>query len=268
MPTEQQQSLIDNIAGALGRDELVAALWLSGSLGSGQGDAWSDVDVLALVRGVGALDVGRHYSANPNAIAETVFVQPLYGGAVVHCITPDWQRFDLSFVDAALLGRYDVKKLRPLFSKEAISPPPTNSPPPALPPQGERVLASINEFIRVLGLLPLVMGRRDYVNAFTGIGHLRTRFIDILIEENGISPADRGGALHLNRLLTADQQRMLEALPPVSATRESTIEVSTALAKLFFPCARAFADKIGVTWPAAFETATRRHLERELGVCF
>jgi hypothetical protein len=54
----------------------------------------------------------------------------------------------------------------------------------------------------------------------------------------------------------------------VSATRESIIEVSIALAKLFFRQARVFADKIGVAWPADFEAATRRHLERELGVCF
>lgn len=208
MPTKQQQDLIDKITKSLESDDRIAAAWLSGSLGGGQGDEWSDVDVLALARGASALDVGRHYAANPNAIVETVFVQPLYGGAVVHCITPDWQRFDLSFVDAPLLGRYDLKKLKPLFSKGMVDPLPPSSVPPGLPPQGERVLASINEFIRVLGLLPLVIGRKDYVNAFTGIGHLRTRFIDLLIEENGISPAERGGALHLNRLLTADQQNV------------------------------------------------------------
>ncbi|MFZ1992397.1 MAG: hypothetical protein WAW96_21795 [Alphaproteobacteria bacterium] len=266
MPTEKQQILIDKIAARLERDDRIAAAWLSGSLGSGQGDEWSDVDVLALVRNASAAEVGGHYARNSDVIAETVFVQPLYGGSIVHNITPDWERFDLSFIEAGHLTRYDFTKLKPLFSKGGFEIPPLS--PPPMPPQGERVTASINEFIRVMGLAPLVMGRKDYVNAFAGIGHLRARLIDLLIESNGISPAERGGALHLNRLLTADQVNMLSALPPVSASRESVIESTIALAKLFFPHARALADKLGLDWPTAFEAATRRHLERQLGVRF
>ena len=42
MPTTAQQALIDDVVRTLQADARVASLWLSGSLGKQQGDAFSD----------------------------------------------------------------------------------------------------------------------------------------------------------------------------------------------------------------------------------
>ncbi len=57
MPTKQQQNLIDRIAKTPEDDDRVAAASLSCSLGKGEGDEWSDVDILALVREAKAPEV-------------------------------------------------------------------------------------------------------------------------------------------------------------------------------------------------------------------
>lgn len=42
---EERDRLLDRLVASLERDERVVAAWLSGSLGRGTADAWSDVDV-------------------------------------------------------------------------------------------------------------------------------------------------------------------------------------------------------------------------------
>ena len=90
--------------------------------------------------------------------------------------------------------------------------------------------------------------------------------IDLMIEQNGIAPSARGGALHLRRLLTSGQHALLSALPPVSATRESALAGHQALARLFLPLAREMAAQCSAVWPSEFEDATRRHLARTIGM--
>ena len=262
MPTMAQQNLIDGIFQVLKADTRVQAAWLSGSLGRGEGDEYSDVDVLVLVADGMLAETARAYVENPNAIAEAVLISPLFGGMVVNVVTVDWKRFDLSFVDSKNLARFDARHLKALFNKTGLQPP--LHPQSAYRPSPEAIAALINEFLRVLGLLTVIVGRDERINAFTGIGHLRRLTIDLMLEDNGLSPADRGGALHLNRLLTLDQRRELEAIPPLSADRESIVAVHIALAKIFLPRARRIASARGVIWPDAFEAATRAHLRRNL----
>jgi len=46
------------------------------------------------------------------------------------------------------------------------------------------------------------------------------------------------------------------------------IAANLALAAIFLPRARRLAAQTGMTWPTAFEAATRRHLKERLGVAF
>jgi hypothetical protein len=55
-------------------------------------------------------------------------------------------------------------------------------------------------------------------------------------------------------------------VPPVEATRESVIAAQEHLTHLFLPAARALARKTGAAWPSSFEDATRRTLEKNLGL--
>jgi predicted nucleotidyltransferase len=262
-PTPAQLELIDGICRELQGDERVGAAWLAGSFGKGNADAWSDVDVLALVTEAPVPEVSADFARNISKFAEPVLINPLFGGAILNVVTSDWRRFDVSFVAPDFLGRYHSSDLKALFNRSGHEPP--GEPRPAYAPSPERVLQLVNEFIRVLGLSGVVLGRREYVMALSGVDILRRTTIDLMTEENGIGPADRGGMLHTSRLLTPEQMAELEALAPVATSRDGVLTASLDLARIFLPRARGLASKVGADWPQAFEDATRRHLAETFG---
>lgn len=263
MASEAQQSLIDAIRAALSDDPEVEAAWLAGSLGAGGGDAFSDVDILALTPSGRAFDVARRYAANPSAIAPTVLVNILFA-RVVSAVTDDWRRFDLSFVEPGELARYDRARLAPLFNRTGHEPPKGGTPPHRIDPA--QLAATIAEFYRVLGLSVVGLGRAEYIVCLSGQELLRRMILDLMLDENGVRPNDRGGALRRNPLLTEAQRAELAALPAVKADHEGILAGNLALAAIFLPRARRLAAHIGAPWPSALETATRDHLRRHLGV--
>src|SRR5579862_3951429 len=107
MPTAEQSALIDRIRIVLEADARIDAVWLAGSLGKGRGDAFSDVDILALCADGKAAEVSAAY-ADPSAIAKPVLVNRLFGGAVLNVVTEDWQRFDIVFLEKVGLARYNA----------------------------------------------------------------------------------------------------------------------------------------------------------------
>jgi predicted nucleotidyltransferase len=76
MPTAAQQSLIEAITRALERDSRVESAWLSGSLGRGAGDEFSDVDIVAVVQGDPSATC-TEYRDRLGEIAETVLARIL-----------------------------------------------------------------------------------------------------------------------------------------------------------------------------------------------
>lgn len=262
--TADQQSLVDAIRRVLEADDDIDAAWLAGSLGRGQGDAFSDVDVLVLTVDGRLNDVVSRYVADVSVVAEPALVNPLFGGRVLNVVTVDWRRFDLSFVEASDLARYDAALLSSLFNKSGREPPLRHRAPYQTPP--DTLLKLVNEFLRVLGLLVVGTGREEYVLGLTGVDLLRQMTIELMLEENGLAPEDRGGALHRWPLLTRDQQGDLCALSPVVADRDGIIAADIALARIFLPRARRLAQRVGMDWPEGFETATRHHLRDRLGI--
>jgi predicted nucleotidyltransferase len=261
--TDRQQRLIDALAPALSNDVRIESAWLAGSLGKRSGDAFSDVDVLVVVPDGELQPVLDSYRANMASIIDVVRVN-LVRARVLNCITENWERFDITFVKPAEFAARPFEHMTALFNRGT---PEREAPAPSTyKTSPERILELVNEFIRVLGLLPVAIGREEYVLAEDGIGLLRRMTIDLMIEQNGIAPSARGGALHLHRLLTSGQHALLSALPPVSATRDSALAGHQALARLFLPLAREMAAQSGAVWPSTFEEATRRHLARTIGM--
>jgi predicted nucleotidyltransferase len=259
MPTPEQQTLIEAIASALADNPDIEAAWLSGSLGRGGGDQFSDVDILALAAD-GRADAAsaRWVAEGVGRIAEPVLVNKLFGGRIVNVVTATWERFDVVFVQGAELARYDGGQLTPLFNRTGVEPP--RAAQVAYQPSPGAVTALVEEFLRVLGLGPVGIGREEYVVCLSGVELLRKMTVDMMLEANRVSLAERGGALKRNPFLTDGQRAALEGLAPVAANRESLMAANTALARLFLPCARQVAAEVGATWPAALEAATKRRL--------
>ena len=262
MTTPAQQSLIDAIVRVLSADGRIESAWLTGSLGKGAGDEFSDVDVTVVAPDGVFEETLRSYSNNTSAIAPVVFSQVVHV-RIVNCVTRDWERFDLTFVKPAEYAVMPLAAARPLFNRG--TPERTFPVPPPYKITAARVLQLTNEFIRVLGLTPVGIGRGEFLTMQDGTGLLRRMTLDLMMESNGIGPAARGGALHLNQFLTGEQRGALEAVPPVGAAPESVLAAGTALARIFLPLAKKLAAETGAHWPSSFEDATRAHLARTLG---
>jgi hypothetical protein len=264
MTTTDQQGLIDQVARLLDAAPGVEALWLAGSLGAGGGDAFSDVDLLILTADGAAGEVSARLVHDLVRPMRVVLLNSLYGGRVLSMVTEDWARFDLTLVQREDLVRYDAKALTAIFNKGDSAPPVQPQTPYRTPP--EQLLKMVREFLRIVGLTPVAMGREEYQLALTGIDLLRRMTFDLMLEENSISPARRGGALHRNPMLTVEQLEDLRTLPAMAAERASVIAGTAAFARIFLPRARRLGAEIGMDWPTAFEDATRRHLLRTLGM--
>lgn len=262
--TDEQGALAAAISRVLLADAEIEAAWLGGSLGRGVGDEFSDVDVIALVAEPPAARVGARYTQDVTHIAEPALVTSLYGGRVISVVTMGWQRFDISFVEARDLSRYDAANLVTLFNRGARTPPTSPAAPYQTTP--DVVLGLVNEFLRIVGMLLGCVGREEWVLGLAGADILRRLTVDLMLEENGVGPVERGGALRRNPLLTPDQRRDLETLTPVAATRAGLIAANQELAAIFLPRARTLAARTGTAWPTGFEAATKRRLVERLGL--
>ncbi|MFC3078052.1 aminoglycoside 6-adenylyltransferase [Phenylobacterium terrae] len=244
-------------------DPRVLAFLLTGSLATAEADAYSDIDTVMVVAPSDLPDMVAEARSWLEALTEVVLwrqVHPPY--PLFHAITPEWLRFDLTIAAPDRLG-LSRDRARPLLDRagvyEALPPHP-----PARTLRPEAVERIVEEFLRVLALAPVALGRRDYVGAVTGNGLLRGLLIELMVAEQ--NPAAPPGAKSLSRVLPPEDIAVLASLPSPAATRESALAASVGLAAAFLPRARRLAESAGVTWPQRLESACRAHLRRELGL--
>jgi hypothetical protein len=255
---------IETITNALREKPIVRALFLGGSRGAGLEDAYSDIDFLAVAMGGPSDEFAGLWRKAVSQTGEIVLwwdreAKPM----LINAITHDWQRIDVEIVTPEAMARRNLGGLKTLFDHDRIS-----ESLPALPqanaPNTRRMKWQFEEFIRILGLLPLAMGREEYINSVTGAFYLRNLLVDLLIEET--AAPYRGGALHLNRLITDEQKALLTSLPPLLPTRDAMMAAYPAYASAYLPRARAMALSLGIDWPEHFEAATWAHLRKSLGI--
>jgi predicted nucleotidyltransferase len=259
--TDDQAALIEQLAEALAADARIRSVWLSGSLGKGCGDAWSDVDLTVEVDESDRRACLADYAADHPDLPQLVLAREVYG-RVLTAVTADWARFDLAFLTPVELARVDGGGLKLLVGDPSVRPSPYPADEPGAP---ARLTALVEEFLRVLGLSPVAVGRQEWLVAHQGWDLLRGMLIDLMLEENRVSPGARG-VKRLNPFLTPEQRALLEGLAPPRPGRDPLIAANGELAGLFLPRARALAQARGVAWPEAFEQATRRHLEQTVGL--
>ena len=259
-----QQDIIAAAKTALADDEAVRGLFLSGSFGRGTHDEWSDVDLLAIVAKNDQRGVADRWKVALNALKPVVYWNELErGGFLINAVTEDWLRCDLHMVEPGQIGHRAKNTIGPLIDRDGIY----EGLPATLPlktPNPHALRYQINEFIRILGLTPVAMGRGEYLTAVMGNGLLRGLLAGLFMQD--ISDPDTGGILHMSKLLPAEQIKIMSDLPFPNATADAVIHAHLAVARVFMPRAKAMAERLGVEWPEAFEAATRRVWEGKLGV--
>ena len=257
-----RDALLGRIIALANDDARVTSLLLSGSLGRGDGDDWSDIDLIAVVAPEdhkGFVAGAREWLAP--AAPLVLWSQPFAGAPLFNAVAEDWLRYDLTIV---IPGHAPTARdrCRALIDRGGVwAALPETLPPRAADPA--RVAAMVQEFIRILALLPLGLGREEFAVGVTGVGLLRTQLISLLIE--ALDLPQPPGALHLSRLLPAEDMALLKGLPPVAATGASVLASSRALAEAFLPRARRLMARVGAPWPEALWTAAQAHLHRNLG---
>lgn len=259
-----QDEFIARIRDTLEGDAKVIGLFLGGSFGKGQADAHSDVDLLAVVALDEQPEFGRTWRQHVEVIAPVVFWNELHRQElVINAITKEWLRIDLVLADEAAFKKRSKDSLRPLIDRQGLY----DILPATIPwpgPDKAYISHLIKEFLRVFGLLAVVMGRGEYLLSIAGVDLLRMMLFNLLSEE--VERADKGGMLAWSRRLSAEQLSLLATIPPVAPTRESVVEAHLAAAAAFLPRARKLAETWDIEWPQAFEDATWRYLQRELGI--
>lgn len=253
-------AISDRMAAAPG----LVALFVAGSHGRGDADAWSDLDLVGIAAAEDQAALVRVWRAALESVEPVVYWSERSGGpTLVNAITESWQRCDLYLVPQAQFTGRTRSGLRPLVDPAGLY----QTLPAELPeaaPDPRRVRALTLEFLRVTGLLAVGLGRGEHVLLVRGAGILRDLLTDLMIEESPVR--DRSGALHPSRLLRSDQMALLEALPYPDPEREALVAAHVALAGAFLPRARHLHEALGLDWPEAFEAATRRHLAARAGV--
>lgn len=259
-----QEQFIESIRQVLDGDPSVVALFLGGSFGKGQADRYSDVDLIAIVAGDDQAAFNTAWRQRLEAIAPIVFWNEAgKDERLFNAITEQWQRIDLISTDADALKKRSRDALKPLIDRHGLY----DTLPASMPwtePNKGYVSYLINEFFRVFGLLAVAAGRQEYQLSIAGVELLRMMLFNLLSEE--VERVDKGGMLAWSRRLSEEQLGLLASIPPVAPTRESIIAAHIACATAFLPRARRLAAKWDIEWPEAFEDATWRHLEREVGM--
>lgn len=258
------QQTINTISNALSGAPGIEALFLSGSHATGLADAYSDIDFV-MVAADGATDAVS--TLWRDAVAQTGEIVLWWDRTTVpvliNAITADWTRTDVIILKPDQMGHHTQAGLKPLFDHKGLHRTLAKAPGPAQPNTG-KFRYQIEEFIRILGLLHLAVGREEYINGVLGVFHLRAALVDLMIEET--AAPHRGGILHLNRLITDEQKAVLTAMPAPVPEREGMIAAHLAYAAAFLPRARMRAQALGMDWPARFEDVTWARLKDSLGI--
>ena len=248
-------------------DARVEALYLAGSLGRGAADGWSDLDLLVLAADDALASLGADLAATVDAITPTVIRRVIPAGPLwlVVAVTPAWLRLDLAVEAAGAAAERTRPPVVPVFDRREPAPPLRIEEDAAFDPS-PALAGWIEEFWRVLGLAPAVLGRGELAVAVDGAMLLRGLLVQLLCAEAG--RAQQAGVKRLNERLPPDGRALLEGLPPLAADRASILAANAALAEAFLPRARALASRHDVPWPEALEAATRAHLRRALSLVF
>jgi predicted nucleotidyltransferase len=258
-----QQVLIAAIEEKMANKETIRGLFLAGSYGRGTADEWSDVDLVALAAPEDHAAIAADWRQVLHGITPIVFWQELNrGGTLLNAVSEEWLRCDLNIVTPENFGRRAKNSVRPLVDRDGVYDRLPDSLPPRQPDKGT-VSYLIHEFIRMLGLLPVALGRKEYVTMVLGVSMMRGHLEALLMQD--VSNPDPGGILHQSKLLPPEQMDLLKSLPYPGPEREALIEANFAVAREFMPRARAMAERLGIVWPEAFEAATRIRLAATLG---
>jgi hypothetical protein len=255
--------LFDRAVEVLGADERVRGVWLSGSLARGTADAGSDLDLLVAVADEGAEDFAGSWREWLAAITPTVIARPLpFLPGSFYSVTPTMERLDVVVERISQLPGSGFRERLAVLDRDDLG---ALVPAPEAPPgpDPDEVARLVEELLRIHSLLPVVLVRADWLLGVEGVHTLALLAYQLFCQAN--APQAVTGAKQWSVKLTPEQRAALEAIPRVTADRESIVAGHCAAVAAVLPHAREIATRLGVPWPSELEAAVRDHLARTVG---
>jgi hypothetical protein len=236
-------------------------------MAKGTADAQSDVDLRVAVRAEDFATIDQWWQDLLHQVAPLVWKRRWTGPpdeAILGAITDSYLCFDIVVQSLHDTRPRMLEAVRLIFDKDGEAEHFLLTMPSARDPYAHLPML-VEEYIRLLGMLPIVVERNDIPIGMEGQLALHSMLISLLLLENGI---DRmiTGKRHVAALLNEEQRAILMQVPSLAPTMESLIQGRLVYGRLFLPRARRLMEVHGQVYPEAFEAATTRHLWETLGL--
>lgn len=247
------RDLFERAVKVLGADPRVKEVQVSGSIGAGTADAWSDLDVVVVTHPDHHDELLADRDIWLAAISPTVFARTPIAPFVINTITDDGLTFDLSIWS----GEAPVWPTAPVrYSVGLLS----GSPFDAI---GDALEYAVVEQLRgMAGPFISLLQREEHLRHLSGVPHLLGLLTTVFLAETGSVPPGK----HWNGTYTEEQRDAASALPPVSATREGLVAFGLGVAELVVTRARPLHPRYELPWPADLARVTAGRVQEELSL--
>jgi len=256
-------SYLEALQVALEQHPLVRAAWVEGSLGRGNADRYSDVDLHVLVSEADLPAFKAEAEGWLNRVCPLVLFNLLFGGHMINALTQDGIRLDV-WPHAGQTERLDPSKARVIYEVPGSSTQDLSTPTPDQAVLGRQALAQTREFWRCITLLPAVVGRGEHLVAFSGLAVELNLVAELLMV--GLGMVRDRGVKNLNDYLPPEAREWLEKTVTLAdLSPQALIDAHLGLARIVQEEGPRIAERYGYPYPRALETTAVRHVWEELG---
>ena len=246
------RDLYERARAVLGADPRVRSVELSGSLGDGTADEWSDLDLKIVTEPEEHDAFLADWRQWVGRITPVVFARRPIAPFIINTLTPEGLTVDIAVYSGSApayvpSSRYVVGLLssRPFDSI------------------GEALGYAVEEQLRgMAGPFISLVKRDEHLRHLTGAAHLIGLLTIVFLAETGAPPP----AKHWNRTFTEEQRAAAAGIPPLSATREGVIAFGLGVAELVVRRARPLYPRYELEWPAELAAVVARRVHDELGL--
>jgi hypothetical protein len=225
---------------------------LSGSVGKGTADRWSDLDLVVVAHADRFDEFLADWPQWLHRVTPTVFARTPIAPFVINSVTEQGLTLDLvvhkgEVIDFPMPAGYAVGLLGNVRFADI----------------GPALEYAVNEQLRgISGPFISLVQREEHLRHLTGVPHLIALLTTVFLAENGGAPLGK----HWNGSFTPEQLAVVAALPPVSATRDGVVDFGLALARLLITRARPLFPRYELAWPADFARVAADRVRDTLGI--
>ena len=258
------QEYLNALADKAASDAHILAVWLEGSFGTGTADRYSDIDIHLLVTEANKETFQQRLESWLSDIQPLVLFRDTFPGQMITCITIAGLRLDVwvHSGDTISLERNKVHVLSATEGCIQFKATCRNDEPQNV---ASALKQHINEFWRVLAILPTVLGREEHIAGFMGTTFVVTSLTEVLIIGSG-KQRDRG-VKNINPFLPQTlTEEIEEALTMPGVDKESIAKAHLRLTAIMQRYGPDIAEQHKATYPFALEKTVLNYVSRELQI--